>query len=55
MRTGRGLSACAAQLTVLVKEHDIASSKVDGVSSAQAGHCGRRQSCAQEAAQLQQR
>jgi len=26
-------------LTVLVKKHDVAAGKVDGVSSAQAGHC----------------
>jgi hypothetical protein len=29
-------------LTVLVKENDIASSQVNGVGSAQAGHCRRR-------------
>ncbi|KAI7165109.1 Flavocytochrome c [Hortaea werneckii] len=28
-----------SQLTVLIQQHDIAAGKVDGVSSAQAGHC----------------
>jgi hypothetical protein len=30
------------KLTVLVKQHDIATGQVDGVSSAQAGHCQER-------------
>jgi hypothetical protein len=36
-----GLGGVASHEVVLVKENDISTSKVDGVSSAQAGHCRR--------------
>lgn len=33
------LESVGIELTVLVKEHNIATGQIDGVSSAQAGHC----------------